>query len=163
MWIQVKTGSGSLKRPTLAPLRGVWASLTVNPSFVAFRSVCMCICTCMCVLSSSGAEIWQPESDARGSHSEEPCRFPWGMLGAGKQVIACMAPNFTLLSSGEKGFLLSCSFCKKKNKKTGREHLNADREVPYKTDFLVDYNNKSETRGRKAFCPFVVSDTFQSE
>lgn len=102
---------------------------------MAFKSACVCAPTC--VLSSSGAEIWQPESDARGSHSEEPCRFPLGIMGVGKQVIAWMAPNFTLLSSGEKGFLLSCSFCSKKKKKTGRKHLE-DSQVPYNTDFIVD-------------------------
>lgn len=109
VWIQVKAGSGPLKRPATPALRAVWAPLTVNPSFMAFKSVCVCARTC--VSSSSGAEIWQPESDARGSHSEEPCRFPLGIMGVGKQVIAWMAPNFTLLSSGEKGFLLSCRFC----------------------------------------------------
>lgn len=42
VWIQVKTGWGSLKRPVWAPQREVQASLTVNPFLIAFKSVCVC-------------------------------------------------------------------------------------------------------------------------
>lgn len=52
VWNQVKTGSGSLKRPALPLLRGVWAPLTVNPSFIAFKSVCMCARMCFIIQRS---------------------------------------------------------------------------------------------------------------
>lgn len=141
--IQVKTGSGSLKRPALPLLRSLGAFNC--KSF--FYGIYKCVHVRARGLSSSGAEIWQPECDARGNHSEKPCRFPWGIMGAGKQVNAWMAPNFALLSSGKKGFLLSCSFCKKK--KTDRKHISADSQVPYKT------------WGRRMFCLCCIGHVFR--
>lgn len=159
MWIQVKRRSGSLKRPALPPLKRVWLPLTVNPSFMAFKSVCMC--ARVCVFYHPAEQKYGSQSDACGSHSEEPCRFPWGIMGAGKQVIAWMAPNFTLLSFGEKSFLFSCSFCKK----TGRKHLNANSPFVGALQNRLHCGLQQQKRdpGSRAFCPFVVSDLFQSE
>ena len=70
-----------------------------------------------------------------------------------------MAPNFTLLSSGEKGFRLLCSFCKK----LGRKHLHSDSQVSYKTEFFGLQQQKRDLGEEGFSCPFVVSDMFQSK
>lgn len=60
----------------------------------------MCVCVCV----AAGFLFYRPleqkygsqlESNAAGSHSEEPCWIPSGIIGPGKQVIAWIALNFT--------------------------------------------------------------------
>lgn len=56
-------GNRSLKSPALHSVRRVAVSLTVNPSCKALSTVYVCACVCSWwdfILSSSGAEIWEP-------------------------------------------------------------------------------------------------------
>lgn len=69
---------------------------------------------CVRVCAADGILFYRPveqkygsqlESNAAGSHSEEPCRIPSGIIGTGKQVIAWIVLNFTLLAPVERCFL----------------------------------------------------------
>lgn len=74
----------------------------------------MCVCVCVYMRENVGFYFLRPveqkygrelESIAAGSHSEEPCRIPSGIIGTGKQVIDRIALNSTLLSPVGRCFL----------------------------------------------------------
>lgn len=49
---RLKQDRAHSRGPALPLLRGVWAPLTVNPSFIAFKSVCMCARMCFIIQRS---------------------------------------------------------------------------------------------------------------